>query len=425
MLERAQLNNLVGPPANPAIGEVYADITNPIDADPQFWSGTTWISMNPGSFNNFTGTVAINQGGTGQGTAITGFNALSPLTSKGDIIAHNGVNNIRFPIGVDGLILSANSAMASGLEWIAAGGGGSVTSVGLSMPAIFTVTNSPVVGAGTLTATLVVQAANTVFAGPTLGAAAAPNFRTLVAADIPSIPFTQVTGTVPINQGGTGNITATAAFNALAPVTTKGDLIAGNGANSSTRLGVGADGFVLTADSAQATGMRWAVAGGGGGGGFSPVSLSFYGDGPDAPVEDTDLSQHVWKFAQGLSQRLVVSFKIPDGFVAGSQLFLKVSAYSYSAINTILFTATTTLIRKNTDAVDSVTNQYPSTNVALTNTVSKMLREFVIDLTDGAGNINSVAPAVGDMLKIAMVRGTDTDTGDLYLLDCATEIQLQ
>jgi hypothetical protein len=66
------------------------------------------------------------------------------------------------------------------------GGGGTVTSVGLSLPAIFTVTGSPVTAAGTLTAALASEAANTVLAGPT-GAAGVPTFRTLVAADVPRL----------------------------------------------------------------------------------------------------------------------------------------------------------------------------------------------------------------------------------------------
>jgi hypothetical protein len=73
---------------------------------------------------------------------------------------------------------------ASGVT--ATGGGGTVTSVGLSLPAIFTVTGSPVTAAGTLTATLASEAANTVLAGPT-GSAGVPTFRTLVAADVPRL----------------------------------------------------------------------------------------------------------------------------------------------------------------------------------------------------------------------------------------------
>jgi hypothetical protein len=63
---------------------------------------------------------------------------------------------------------------------------GTVTSVGLSLPSIFTVTNSPVTGSGTLTATLASQTQNYVFAAPSSGAGA-PTFRALVSSDIPTL----------------------------------------------------------------------------------------------------------------------------------------------------------------------------------------------------------------------------------------------
>lgn len=64
------------------------------------------------------------------------------------------------------------------------GGSGTVTSVGLSLPSIFSVSGSPVTTSGTLTGTLATQTANYFFAGPTSGSAAAPTFRAIVAADL-------------------------------------------------------------------------------------------------------------------------------------------------------------------------------------------------------------------------------------------------
>jgi hypothetical protein len=61
-----------------------------------------------------------------------------------------------------------------------------------------------------------------------------------------SVPAGSITGTLPIANGGTGQTTAGAAFNALSPITTTGDLIVGNGSNSATRLGIGSTGQVLT-----------------------------------------------------------------------------------------------------------------------------------------------------------------------------------
>jgi hypothetical protein len=79
---------------------------------------------------------------------------------------------------------------------VAVAGNGTVTSVGLALPNIFTVTNSPVTSAGTLTATLASQAANRFFASPN-GTSGTPTFRSFLAADLGSI-------TVPITNGGTG-----------------------------------------------------------------------------------------------------------------------------------------------------------------------------------------------------------------------------
>lgn len=104
----------------------------------------------------------------------------------------------------------------------AAGGAGTVTSAALSVPSIFSLSGSPITTSGTFTLGLANQAANRVWAGPSTGADAAPTFRALVAADIPS----------PLTASTSGNAaTATA--------------LAANGANcsaGSAPLGVDASG---------------------------------------------------------------------------------------------------------------------------------------------------------------------------------------
>ena len=88
------------------------------------------------------------------------------------------------------------------LPYDAGDGDGTVTSVALSLPGIFSVSGSPITTAGTLTATLVNQNANLIFAGPSTGSPAAPTFRSLVGADIPNIS-SGLTGILPVANGGT------------------------------------------------------------------------------------------------------------------------------------------------------------------------------------------------------------------------------
>jgi len=102
---------------------------------------------------------------------------------------------------------------------------GTVTSVAASVPAFLSIAGSPITTSGTLAIT---------YSGTAL----------------------------PVANGGTGQTTASAAFNALSPVTNTGDLIIGNGTNSATRLAIGANGYVLTSDGTTAS---WVAAGSGSG----------------------------------------------------------------------------------------------------------------------------------------------------------------
>lgn len=102
---------------------------------------------------------------------------------------------------------------------------GTVTSVGLSLPNIFSVTGSPITTTGTLTATLAVQAANRIFAGPSAGGDAAPTFRALVAADIPDLSATYLalsgtqTASGTFTWTGSNTFTGTTALGAATATT--------------------------------------------------------------------------------------------------------------------------------------------------------------------------------------------------------------
>ena len=85
---------------------------------------------------------------------------------------------------------------------------------------------------------------------------------------------TGVSGTLPVGNGGTGATTFTAngilvgngssAMAVTATMATKGHLMAGDGSGAPSMLAVGTDDYVLTADSGEGTGIKWAAAGGGG-----------------------------------------------------------------------------------------------------------------------------------------------------------------
>ncbi|XGC80310.1 tail fiber domain-containing protein [Bdellovibrio bacteriovorus] len=143
-----------------------------------------------------TGTLPIANGGTGQTTAIAAFNGLSPLTTKGDIIVNDGTNDIRLAVGSNGQVLSANSAQASGLQWVTPTNG-TVTSVSGTAPIV--------VATGTTTPAISINDATTSTKGAVqIGSGIAVSSGT-ISADPANFP-----SAVPVAKGGTGVTSFTA-----------------------------------------------------------------------------------------------------------------------------------------------------------------------------------------------------------------------
>lgn len=155
--------------------------------------------------------VSASNGGTGQSSY-----------TVGDILYANTTTSLaKLPIGANGEVLAVTAGLP---DWVAVSGTGTVTSVDVSGGTTgLTTSGGPVTTSGTIT----------------------------------------LAGTLAIANGGTGQTTANPAFNALAPTTTKGDLIV-RGAAVNVRLAVGTDGQILMSDSGATNGVSWGTPAGGG-----------------------------------------------------------------------------------------------------------------------------------------------------------------
>jgi len=177
------------------------------------------------------------------------------------------------------------------------------------------------------------------------------------------------------------------------------------------------DGVLYLKNSA---GVKTPVGSGGGGG-----ALKWNAPDGDGPIEQEEIGNRIFLFTQGEVQRLVTFVKVPEGFVAGRKISMKLGLYSPSATNKIKFQALTTLIRKNQDALTSVANQNTADSGDLTNTLANKYQLVTIDLTSSVGAINSVQVQPGDMIKIELSRiapSTSEDTADVRFVPGSTEI---
>lgn len=159
--------------------------------------------------------IGLSRGGTG--VDLSGV-------AKGGLIAGTGAGTVAVTVvGSNGKVLTADSSATGGVSWQTPTTG-TVTSVsGTSARITSTGGTTPVID---IDATYVGQTSIT-----TLGTIATGTWSAT---------------TIALNKGGTGQTTKAAAFDALQPMTTGGDIIYGGASGTGTRLANGSSGQVLT-----------------------------------------------------------------------------------------------------------------------------------------------------------------------------------
>ncbi len=145
------------------------------------------------------------------------------------------------------------------------------------------------------------------------------------------------------------------------------------------------------------------------------IAVVKWQEGPLTATPAFENQMQVYIFESGLGQKLYALLKVPASFTPGTPINLKGFFYSPDNSGTVLFYTVATLLKKDVTAANSVDNQHTSTNSAVNLSSALVVNEIEMDLTDNAGEINSVQVEPGDIIKIELAKGGTSTSGVRFI----------